>query len=108
MDKNLKQIKPMICPVCGQFYFSELTDVEVEQLGMTPNATQCRKCGWYYDLEQLENPKLERESNEMYIRHKLDTYEVLAYLRYRDSIPILDYLEFYLDTIPYIVLTTFH
>ena len=46
MDKNLKQIKPMLCPVCGKFYFSELTDVDIEQLNMTPNTTQCDKCGW--------------------------------------------------------------
>ena len=65
MDKSLKQIKPMLCPVCGRFYFSELTDVDIEQLRMTPNTTQCSRCGWFYDLEQVANPDLEHESNEM-------------------------------------------
>ena len=65
MDKNLKQIKPMICPVCGKFYFSELTDVDLEHLGMTPNTTQCSRCGWFYDLEQFADPDLKHESNEM-------------------------------------------
>lgn len=65
MDKNLKQIKPMLCPVCGKFYFSELNDTDTKQLGLTPNTTQCRRCGWYYDLEQLKNPDLENQSNTM-------------------------------------------
>lgn len=34
MDKSLKQIKPMICPICGKFYFSELTDDDIEQVGL--------------------------------------------------------------------------
>ncbi len=45
MNKNLKQIKPKLCPVCVKFYFTELLDVDIEQLGLTPNTTQCRKCG---------------------------------------------------------------
>lgn len=65
MDKNLKQIKPMLCPVCHKFFFSELIDVEIEQLGLTPNTCQCRECGWYYDLEQLEDKNLKNQANEM-------------------------------------------
>ncbi len=61
----MKQIKPMDCPVCGKFYFSELSDVYLEQVGLTPNTTQCSMCGWYYDLEQLADPDLKNESNEM-------------------------------------------
>lgn len=62
MDKNVKQIKPMLCPVCGKFYFSKLDDVHIEQLGMTPNSVQCTRCGWFYDLEQTKDPDLENQS----------------------------------------------
>ena len=65
MDIKLMQIKPMECPICKKFYFSELSDVDIEQLGLTPNTTQCNICGWYYDLERLENHNLENESNIM-------------------------------------------
>ena len=75
MDKNLKQIKPMLCPVCGKFYFSELTDVDIEQLNMTPNTTQCDRCGWFYDLEQVANPDLEHESNEMSLNQYKKWYQ---------------------------------
>lgn len=75
MDKSLKQIKPMLCPVCGRFYFSELTDVDIEQLRMTPNTTQCSRCGWFYDLEQVANPDLEHESNEMSLNQYKKWYQ---------------------------------
>lgn len=65
MDKNAKQIKPMLCPVCGEFYFTKLDDVDREQLGLTPNTTQCTRCGWFYDLEQVADPNLGNQANEM-------------------------------------------
>lgn len=64
MNKNEKQIKPMLCPVCGEFYFPKLFDYEIE-FGETPNDVQCFHCGWYYDLEQLADPDLENQSNAM-------------------------------------------
>ena len=64
MNKNEKQIKPMLCPVCGEFYFPKLFDYEIE-FGETPNDVQCFHCGWYYDLEQLADPDLENQSNTM-------------------------------------------
>lgn len=89
MDKNLKQIKPMLCPVCGKFYFSELNDVEINQLGMKPNNIQCRKCGWFYDLEQVSNPNLENESNQM----SLNQYKSW----YKNKIKENSKWEYYLD-----------
>ena len=75
MDKHLKQIKPMLCPVCGKFYFSKLSDTDIEQLGMTPNTTQCTRCGWYYDLEQLKDPDLENQSNKMSLNQYKNWYQ---------------------------------
>lgn len=74
MDKTLRQIKPMLCPVCGRFYFSELSDDEIED-GETPNTTQCSRCGWFYDLEQVSNPDLEKESNAMSLNQYKKWYE---------------------------------
>lgn len=74
MNKEKKQIKPMICPVCGKFYFSELTDDEIES-GESPNSVQCSICGWYYDLEQLENPDLVAQSNELSLNQFIKKYK---------------------------------
>ena len=64
MDKNVKQIKPMSCPICDKFFFGKLSKEQIED-GETPNSQQCSRCGWYYDLEQLANPDLEHQSNDM-------------------------------------------
>lgn len=92
MDKNAKQIKPMLCPVCGKFYFSKLDDVDIEQLGMTPNSVQCSRCGWFYDLEQTEDPDLENQSNEMSLNQYKEWYKAKIkdnkkWQYYKDFIP---------------------
>ena len=74
MANNSKQLKPMSCPVCDKFYFTKLSDEEIEK-GETPNKQQCSICGWFYDLEQTENPDLERESNEMSLNQYKKWYE---------------------------------
>lgn len=51
MNTKEKQIKPMLCPVCGEFYFSELDENELK-FGRKPSDVYCHKCGWHYDLEQ--------------------------------------------------------
>lgn len=74
MDKTLKQIKPMLCPVCGRYYFSKLTEEEIED-GETPNKTQCSRCGWFYDLEQVADPNLKNESNVMSLNEYKEWYK---------------------------------
>ncbi len=64
----------MECPVCGKFYFSKLFDEEIEA-GETPNTTQCSMCGWYYDLEQLADPDLEHQANEMSLNQYKEWYK---------------------------------
>ena len=91
MDKTLKQIKPMDCPVCNKFYFTELTDEELEE-GATPNTEQCMMCGWYYDLEQLADPDLKNESNEMSLNEYKEWYKQKIkknrrWKHYLDNIP---------------------
>lgn len=73
MDKKEKQVKPMECPVCHKFYFTKLTEDELED-GETPNEQQCSSCGWYYDLEQFKDPDLENESNKMSLNQYKEWY----------------------------------
>lgn len=73
MDTKTKQIKPMMCPVCGRFYFDKLNEDELKA-GETPNETQCSRCGWYYDLEQTKDPSLKKQSNEMSLREYKEWY----------------------------------
>lgn len=75
MDKTLKQIVPMECPVCHKFYFSELTEEDIKILKLTPNTTQCNMCGWYYDLEQQANPDLTNQANKMSLNEYRIWYE---------------------------------
>ncbi len=74
MNKDIKQIKEMICPICGKFYFSKLSDEEIKD-GESPNSVQCRHCGWYYDLEQTNDPNLENQSNKFSLNEYKKVYE---------------------------------
>lgn len=74
MNKEIKQIKPMICPVCGKFYFSELSEDDIKS-GDRPNDVQCHMCGWKYDLEQYNNPDLENQSNKLSLNQYKKWYQ---------------------------------
>ena len=83
-----KDYRPMECPVCGKFYFSELQeDDDVSFL-------QCSKCGWIYDYEQTINPDF---------RHGKNVQSVNEYRkRYKEKIaenPEYDYSEEHLPPI---------
>lgn len=82
-----EQIKPMLCPVCAEFYFSKLDKVELE-MGISPNSIQCRHCGWYYDLEQTNNPDLKDQTNKL----SLNEFKK-EYLKKIEKNPNYDYFE---------------
>lgn len=91
MNKEIKQIKPMICPICGQFYFSELTEDEIEN-GEEPNSIQCRQCGWFYDLKQTENPNLKGQTNLLSLNEFKSQYKAIIkanpkYVYYESIVP---------------------
>lgn len=48
--------KPMLCPVCKKFYFSELIESD-----MFP--PQCNHCGWIYDFSQIMDPDVQGGPN---------------------------------------------
>ncbi len=60
---KILQIEPMICPVCGEFKFEELTWDDI-YCGETPSDVWCRVCGWHYDLAQTESPDLHGGAND--------------------------------------------
>ena len=74
MDKDLKNYKPMICPVCGKFYFTKLSEDDIKE-NINPNEEQCNVCGWFYDLEQTNNPDLKNQSNKMSLNEYKEWYK---------------------------------
>lgn len=59
MERKLKKIKPMSCPVCGKTYFPSLPknkkEYEIQMEYYLKGCTFCFHCGWIYELEQVEN-----------------------------------------------------
>ena len=78
----MTQYKPMLCPVCGDFYFSEL------QEGDDVRKLRCSRCGWRYDLVQTENPDKENGANEL----SLNAYKA-QYARKLADNPQYDFAE---------------
>lgn len=79
---NSTYYRPMLCPVCGKFYFSEL------QEGDDIARLQCSKCGWHYDYEQAADPDRKQGNNAQSVREYRAWYEkVIA------EDPDYDYLE---------------
>lgn len=77
-----KNYEPIICPVCGNFYFSDLQEGDaVEDL-------YCHRCGWKYDIKQAEKPTLKDGKNEKCVLELRKEY-----LEKLESNPDYDYLE---------------
>ena len=83
----MDNFKPMICPVCGKFHFSEPQD-ELDTEEYLNGGARCFKCGWIYDLNQAENPDLKNGFNEMSLVEFKKWYEE----KIKDN-PNYDYLE---------------
>ena len=81
-NAKMTQYKPMLCPVCGDFYFSEL------QEGDDVRKLRCSRCGWRYDLVQTENPDKENGANEL----SLNAYKA-QYARKLADNPQYDFAE---------------
>ena len=65
--KAMKRFKPMICPVCGEFYFSgpfkDACDEEIDKY--LNGIVQCSHCGWIYDVNQANNSNSKEGLNAM-------------------------------------------
>lgn len=64
-----EEYEPMNCPVCNDFYFSEL------QEGDDPDKLQCLICGWRYDNDQLNAPDELGSKNSMSLNEYRKWYE---------------------------------
>lgn len=53
----IDNFKPMECPICHKYYFTENTNLE--------ETNYCRHCGWKYDLLQYEYPEVGHLTNEL-------------------------------------------
>ena len=73
----MKRFKPMICPVCGEVYFSEpLEDFNEEEMEMYNSGNAyCQHCGWIYDLNQFENPDSHEGFNKLSLNEYKKDYE---------------------------------
>lgn len=86
MEKS--NYKPMLCPVCQDFYFSEW------QEGDEYLEHYCHRCGWWYDSEQHENPNLTNGENVL----SLNEYREMFQQKLEEN-PDYDYTdETYLPT----------
>ncbi len=64
-----EEYKPMNCPVCDNFYFSELQEDD------NPETFQCLSCGWKYDLRQVDFPDEADDKNGMSLNEFRRQYE---------------------------------
>lgn len=64
-----KKYKAIDCPVCNEFYFSELTEEDVQD-GEDGLDRFCHVCGWKYNIEQIENPKIKNSEGHDIIELK--------------------------------------
>ena len=66
---KLEDYKPMLCPVCGEFFFSELQDDDELPVW-------CYHCGWIYDKEQHDNPDMKNGENVLSLNEYKEDYLV--------------------------------
>ena len=62
----IKNFKPMECPVCHEYYFTDDTELEKEDPDYEGKQDDyCSHCGWKYDLYQMEHPDAPNLTNEL-------------------------------------------
>ena len=83
----MERFKAIICPVCGKFHFSNPQD-EIDEEEYLSGKAHCFKCGWIYDLNQLENPESKVGFNKMSLMEYKKWYEE----KLKEN-PNYDYLE---------------
>lgn len=71
---NIVKYKPMICPICGEFYFPKLRKDDID-FGYDGTESICYVCGWEYNLEDLKNPSLIKEKKEEFKKKRSEDPE---------------------------------
>ena len=72
MGRN--KLKKTLCPVCGEYYFVELSEEEKKE-GVLPSDDFCVTCGWRFDERQIKDNDLKTDINEMSINEYKEWYE---------------------------------
>lgn len=86
---TIKNFKPMECPVCHKYYFTDDTDLEKEDPEYEGKQDDfCGCCGWKYDLYQFKHPDVPNLSNELSLNDYRRWYQSKL-----DENPEYDYLE---------------
>lgn len=94
----IKNFKPMICPICGEYYFdddSELEKNEPDYIGKADD--YCRHCGWKYDLYEVENPDSDKGINNI----SLNNYKKLFASKIKEN-PQYDYFDEHYNSVQHI------
>lgn len=75
--KRKKNFKAMLCPVCGEMYFSQpdKDDYEYELNQYLNGEVQCSHCGWIYELRQLDEPDTYTGFNDKTLNEYKKWYE---------------------------------
>lgn len=89
---NRSNYKPMVCPVCSEFYFSALTDEDYSK-----EQNQCTQCGWIYSLQQVNNP----DWVDPKVNYSLNEYRK-EYSKKKLSAPAYNYLDEVYEPAPHI------
>lgn len=85
MGRN--KLKKHLCPICGEYYFVELSQEEIEA-GEKMKDDFCTVCGWHYVEEQEKNHTLVTEINKM----SFDDYKKWYNNKIKEN-PNYNYLE---------------
>ena len=81
------QVTPMECPICNKYRFVPLTWDELDS-GDKPSDSYCPRCGWHFDIDQVENPNLQGGANAMSLKEYSEWYKTKI-----ESDPDYDYFE---------------
>ena len=85
---TIKNFKPMECPICHKYYFTDDTELEKEDPDYEGKQDDfCGCCGWKYDLYQFEHPDVSNLTNELSLNEYKKWYQSKI-----DENPEYDYL----------------
>ena len=81
MDKHIEDDGYILCPVCGEYLFTDEDEPEGEE-------DFCNVCGWHLDKEQAKDPDKKKRRNVM----SLNEYKAW-FAKKRQENPKFDYLD---------------
>jgi len=70
-----RRFKKMTCPVCNGFNFTGPDELDLENPDYSIDDSVCYRCGWEYDLDQVDNPDLKNDRHEMSLNEYKEWYQ---------------------------------